>query len=78
MFVGCMTKCRDLKKIMFILGAEQSYPLVCVCVCVTEQEKTDPVPLVTRGRAIGSCLEINRKYLTVYEKLFEALNWHYV
>lgn len=30
---------------------------VCVCVCINDTEKkTDPVPLVTRGRAIRSCL----------------------
>ncbi|KAG7229008.1 hypothetical protein INR49_013241 [Caranx melampygus] len=42
------------------------------------KEKTDPVPLVKRGRAFLSlCLEINRKYLTVHRKLFEALLWHH-
>lgn len=40
---------------MGIWGAGQSDPIACVHVCVFLKEKllkTDPVPLVTRGRAL--------------------------
>jgi len=36
-----------------------------------EKEMTYPMPLVTRGREIHSCLEINRKYLTI-QKVFRS------
>lgn len=43
-----------------------------MCVHVRKKKLT-PMPLVTRERATGFCLETNRKYLTVYRKLFEVL-----